>query len=341
MVFTTPAIAALRRRFPGAHLTYLVESGAEPVVRHHPDLDDVLIAGRPRGFARLAYDWQLARRLRRSRYDIVIDFHGGTRSAWLTVASGAPTRVGYDVPGRGWCYTTRVPWSRSLVPPRHSVQNLWDLIATLGIDEPNRIQDPVVMPLDAAAVLAVTTRLNAAHVPADARIVVMHVSAGNPFRRWPAEAFAAVAAALASEDPTRRILITSGPSEAAAAQAVAAAARTRAGSAADGIVRCGEFDLSELRALIARAALYIGGDSGPLHLAATTSTPVVALFGPTLPGRSMPWRDPAIPAVAVDAGDLPCRPCHQRHCVPGDFRCLTRITPDQVIAAAHRALRQN
>ena len=339
MVFTTPAIAALRRRFPGAHLTYLVESGAEPVVRHHPDLDDVLIAGRPRGLARLAYDWQLARRLRRSRYDIVIDFHGGTRSAWLTVASGAPTRVGYDVPGRGWCYTTRVPWSRSLVPPRHSVQNQWDLIATLGIDEPNRIQDPVVMPLDAAAVLAVTTRLNAAHVPADARVVVIHVSAGNPFRRWPADAFASVAAALASEDPTRRILITSGPSEAAAAQAVAAAARTRAGSAADGIVRCGEFDLSELRALIARAALYIGGDSGPLHLAATTSTPVVALFGPTLPGRSMPWRDPAIPAVAVDAGDLPCRPCHQRHCVPGDFRCLTRITPDQVIAAAHHALR--
>ena len=89
-------------------------------------------------------------------------------------------------------------------------------------------------------------------------------------------------------------------------------ARRLAGDAAAGIVRTGEFDLSELRALVDRAALYIGGDSGPLHVAATTRTPIVALFGPTLPERSMPWRDPSIGAIAVDAGPLPCRPCHQR-----------------------------
>ena len=66
----------------------------------------------------------------------------------------------------------------------------------------------------------------------------------------------------------------------------------------------GEFDLAELRALIARAAVYIGGDSGPLHIAATTTTPIVALFGPTLAERSMPWRDPRWFAEAVDAGAL-------------------------------------
>ena len=71
-------------------------------------------------------------------FDIVIDFHGGPRSGWLTLASGASIRVGYDLPGRGWCYTTRVPWTRSLVPPRHSVLNQWDLIATLGIEPPDR-----------------------------------------------------------------------------------------------------------------------------------------------------------------------------------------------------------
>jgi ADP-heptose:LPS heptosyltransferase len=84
--------------------------------------------------------------------------------------------------------------------------------------------------------------------------------------------------------------------------------------------------------------LYIGGDSGPLHVASATQTPIVALFGPTLPERSMPWRDPAVASIAVDAGPLPCRPCHQRHCVPGDFRCLTGITPKQVLAAARVAL---
>jgi ADP-heptose:LPS heptosyltransferase len=71
----------------------------------------------------------------------------------------------------------------------------------------------------------------------------------------------------------------------------------------------GEFDLEDLRALLGRASMYIGGDSGPLHIAATTRTPIVALFGPTLAERSMPWRDPRWPAAAVDAGPLPCRPC--------------------------------
>src|SRR5262249_53932790 len=101
----------------------------------------------------------------------------------------------------------------------------------------------------------------------------------------------------------------------------------------------GEFDLSELKALVSRAAVYIGGDSGPLHLAGTTTTPIVALLGPTLPERSMPWRDPRWFAEAVDAGALDCRPCRQRVCAPGDFRCLTRITAEQVAAAAERAIK--
>ncbi|MEP6783878.1 MAG: glycosyltransferase family 9 protein, partial [Acidobacteriota bacterium] len=137
---------------------------------------------------------------------------------------------------------------------------------------------------------------------------------------------------------SRRIIITSGPSEEVAAEGVAEEARQLAGDAAAGIVRTGEFDLSELRALVDRAALYIGGDSGPLHIAATSRTPVVALFGPTLPERSLPWRDPSVGAIAVDAGDLPCRPCHQRQCVPGDFRCLTKISPTMVVDAAERLL---
>lgn len=341
VVFTTPAIAAVRRRFPDAHLSYLVEPAAEPIVRHNPHLDNVIVAERPGGIERLAYDIRLARRLRAEQFDLVVDFHGGPRSAWLTWATSAPRRVGYDVPGRGWMYTTRVPWTRSLVPPRHSVEKQWDLLASIGIDPAERARDPVEMVEDPEARQAVTARLATARVPEDARIIVVHVSAGNPFRRWPAEGFAQVAAALAREDAARRIIITSGPSDESAADRVAQAAQQVAGDAASRILRCGEFDLRELRALVGRAALYIGGDSGPLHIASTTRTPIVALFGPTLPERSLPWRDPRIPAMAVDAGPLPCRPCHQRHCVPGDFRCLTMITPEQVIEAARTALATN
>jgi predicted lipopolysaccharide heptosyltransferase III len=340
VVFTTPAVAALRRHYPNASLSYLVERGAEPIVRHSPHLDHVIVAERPRGFARLAYDVALARGLRRQRYDLVIDFHGGPRSAWLTWATGAGRRIGYAMPGRAWAYTDTVPWTRSLVPARHSVENQWDLLTPLGVAPPERGSSPVEMAVSDHVTAAVTARLRAAGVADEAPLVLMHVSAGNPFRRWPADHFADVAAALARADHARRIIITSGPSEQEAADAIAAAAAARAADAASSIVRCGEFDLAELRALAARAALYIGGDSGPLHVAATTDVPVVALFGPTLPERSMPWRSASARAIAVDAGALPCRPCHQRRCVPGDFRCLTRVAPDRVVAAAEQLLKE-
>ncbi|MBM3820927.1 MAG: glycosyltransferase family 9 protein [Acidimicrobiia bacterium] len=131
-------------------------------------------------------------------------------------------------------------------------------------------------------------------------------------------------------------MIISGPSDAAAAETVAAQARAALGPAGAAVVH-GAFDVAELRALTQRAAVYIGGDSGPLHIASTTATPVVALFGPTLPERSMPWRDRRWFAEAIDAGPLPCRPCHQRVCVPGDFRCLTGIPVERVIDATERA----
>jgi ADP-heptose:LPS heptosyltransferase len=224
------------------------------------------------------------------------------------------------------------------VPPRHSVQNQWDLLAPLGIGAPEIGQPPVEMPADDEASATVRRRLGAAGVGDRDRIVVMHVSAGNPFRRWPPEHFARVAAELARRDASRRIIITSGPSESDAADAIATTAQHLAGDAAAGIVRCGEFDLSELRALVARAALFVGGDSGPLHVAATTETPIVGLFGPTLAARSAPWRDPDLPFEAVEPGVLPCRPCNQRTCTPGDFRCLTSISTDRVADAAERML---
>jgi ADP-heptose:LPS heptosyltransferase len=338
VVFTTPAVRALKRHFPHSRLTYLVEGLASVIVRHEPALDDVIVAERPRGLERVRYDLALARRLRAARFDVAIDFHGGPRSAWLTWASGAPRRIGYAIPGRQWMYTDRVPWSHDLVPPRHSVLNQWDLLRPLGIGPPDPADHPVAMAEDPDARERVRARLASAQVAPGASLVVVHVSAGNPFRRWPAASFAAVAAALAADRPERRIIITSGPSDSEAAAEVARAARSLAGPLGDRIVRCGEFDLAELRSLAEKAALFIGGDSGPLHIATTSPVPIVAIFGPTLPERSKPWRDPRWRFAAVEAGPLPCRPCHQRHCVPGDFRCLTGIGPARVIEEARRIL---
>ena len=338
VVFTTPAVRAVRQRFPDAHLTYVVEPAAAAIVAHNPHLDEVIVVEKKRGMAQLWHDVAIGRGLRASRYDIAIDFHGGPRASLLTWLSGAPTRIGYQVIGRSWMYTHRVERPRRL-RPRHSVTNQWDLLAPLDISLPDRTACPVEMEVDPAAAASVATRLAAAGVsPAD-RLVVVHVSAGNPFRRWPHDHFVTLVAALALDTPDTRVIVTAGPSERDAGRKVIASARAALGESAARVVSCGEFSLAELRALVDRAALFIGGDSGPLHIAATSAVPIVALFGPTLAVRSAPWRDERWTTIAVDGGELPCRPCDQRRCAPGDFRCLTSIAPAAVFDAATRALR--
>ena len=111
VVFTTPIIGALRRAWPDAHLAYLIEPAAAPVVGHHPALNDVILAPRTRGWRRIRDDFRLGRRLRRDRYDLVLDLHSGPRASWLTWLSGAPRRVGFEVQGRQWAYTDVVPRS--------------------------------------------------------------------------------------------------------------------------------------------------------------------------------------------------------------------------------------
>jgi lipopolysaccharide heptosyltransferase II len=334
VVFTTPAIRALRQRFPDAHLTYIVEPAAAPIVFHNALLNDVLVAPK-RG---LVADLALGRRLRRSRYDLAIDFHGGPRASLLTWLSGARERIGYDIPGRGWMYTRRVRRAREL-RPRHSVANQWDLLAAIGIAPADPSHAPVEMAVDAVAAQTVAQRLSETNVSAEDRLIVIHVSAGNPFRRWPLDSFSALVADLAARDARHRVVLTAGPSDRAAAARVIEAARRRLDPQEQHrVIECGDFSLAELRALVDRASVYIGGDSGPLHVAATSRVPIVGLYGPTLPARSAPWRDPALPAEAVEVYGLPCRPCDQRVCAPGDFRCLTTISPEQVAAAAVRLL---
>jgi lipopolysaccharide heptosyltransferase II len=342
VVLSTPVIRALRRTFPDATLTYLVERDAAAVVTGNPHLDEVLVVERSRGAMRVLDDLRLARTLRRRRFDVVIDMHGGPRSSWLALATGAPQRIGYDVAGRRWMYTRTVARPREL-RARHSVLNQWDLLSAVDgwvDDAPQPARDAVEMPLDPAADARIAGRLSAAGVRSGDALIVVHVSANNPFRRWPEPAFMELVAGLAGGASQRRVILSSGPSDRQAAGRIAAGAQERLGNAAASrVLDFGEFDLSELHALIARSQLFVGGDSGPLHIAATTCTPVVAIYGPTLPARSSPWRSPNLITESIEIPNLPCRPCDQRVCAPGDYRCLTRLEPQDVLAAAERALK--
>jgi lipopolysaccharide heptosyltransferase II len=336
VVFTTPSIRALHDRFPTAQISYVVEPAAAPVVERNTLLTQVIVAPRVRGLAGLRRDVELGRLLRDERYNIAIDFHGGPRASLLTWLSRAPIRIGYDIPGRRWMYTRVVARPRQL-RARHSVENQWDLLESLEIPRATPDTYPVEMPSPPDLARAVISRLQSAAVAASDPLVVIHVSAGNPFRRWPIQSFGEVAARLVTRHQRLRVIITSGPSQREAASQVIANAREKVDEHERArVLDCGDFSLSELRALVDRAALYIGGDSGPMHIAATSHVPMISLYGPTLPARSAPWRPAEWPSAAIEVHGLDCRPCDQRVCAPGDFRCLLRIEPREVIEMAER-----
>src|SRR4029453_10321361 len=140
VILTTPSVQALRHRFPDAKLLYLVEALAAPVVSNNPRIDQTFVMRHRRGWRRWLEDLRLARQLRAQRIDVAIDMHGGPRSGWLTWATRAPMRVGYDVSGRRWMYTHRIARPRGY-QPRPSVLNQWDLVAPV-VGSPAELPSP-------------------------------------------------------------------------------------------------------------------------------------------------------------------------------------------------------
>jgi ADP-heptose:LPS heptosyltransferase len=153
----------------------------------------------------------------------------------------------------------------------------------------------------------------------DARKVLLHAGSNWDRRRWPLDRFAALAAGLAG----RGWRVTLIPAEAGPQQAL------------DGVRILAAPSLPELREELASAALFIGNDSGPLHLAAALGTPCLALFGPNLVERSGPWPlpGPASPHRALWE-EVPCRPCSQVRCVqPWDW-CMGKLPMERVLTEA-------
>ena len=217
------------------------------MVAGNPHLDEVIVAPRPRGLARIADDLRLARRLAASA---LRPGHRPARRAAQRLADfgdrrAEPNRLRYQGTDAGCTRArSRAPAHRR---SRHSVVNQWDLLEAIEgwpVQGPDRARDRVEMAADSRADARVAERLQQAGVTPQHELIVVHVSAGNPFRRWPEPAFTTLVAGLAASSPARRIVLSSGPSDRDAADRIAAAARKRLGPAADRIVDFGEFDLA-------------------------------------------------------------------------------------------------
>jgi ADP-heptose:LPS heptosyltransferase len=329
VVMTAPAAALLKRFLPSSSLTYLVEEPYRRLVEGLPGIDQVRAVPAKqdrREFIRLL------KAIRNEHFDAVLDFHGGPRASWITAFSGAPIKVGYAIRGKRFLYDIRVP-RRPDEGALHSVQTHAALVRALGFDFADGEIPPIRLPDPTEGESSrVSDFLRQAGLERG-RFAVLHIGAGNGFRDWGEEKHAELLVLLGRR-PDLRFALIGGAGDLPRQAAVIERARASSSVAAEGRIAglAGRLNLIETKAVIARAALFIGPDSGPMHIASSTSTPIVAIFGPTSPDHFAPWRTEDRRIILQT--ELVCRPCRQHKCVTADFRCLRSISAGDVAAAA-------
>lgn len=315
VVMCTPALRAVKRRFPACHLTAAGRAGCCAVLEGLPWIDTLLpLPERPGFFKTLA----LRSALRAVRPDAALVFPHAFRTAWLAWLSGAPTRIGVDRGGRRLLLTDALSRYREngQPVPRYSALEYLELAARLGAPPDGAGLELAADPAEVAAVRALLD-------PARPVVGIAPGAAFGPSKRWLPERFAATADRLHREYGAQCVLMT-GPGEADTRDAVLDAAETP-------LIDCsgGQPTLARLKATIACTDVLIGNDSGPRHIAIAFQKPVICIMGSTRPAYTeSPWERGAVLRVDVD-----CGPCQRPHCST-DHRCMTGVTTERVVEAA-------
>jgi heptosyltransferase I len=320
VIHAIPAAAALRRRFPQAHIDWLVDPRYAELVELVECIDRP-IAFDPRdlrvGGAR---GWPALRQLRAEHYDAAIDLQGLLKSAVVARLVGATQTIGFPrahlrEPLARMFYTTAPdPGARP-----HVIEKNLGLLHPLGVSD-RAVRFPLRIPRT-ATVAAIVDRF------ADGYAIV-NPGAAWPNKCWPPDRFGAVATAIRREHGLRSLVLW-GPGEEALARSVAAASQGAAEAAPPTTI-------PDIVGIAREARLMVSGDTGPLHIAGAAGTPIVALFGPTSPERNGPWAPHDVTLSRV-AG---CSCLYERRCrraVP----CIDDIASDEVIAAVRQRLEVN
>ncbi len=317
VAMSTPALRALRTRFPEAKLTVVGRPGALGLLRHIPWLDAWVDA--PRGTS-----WSAIGELRAqlNRPDLAVLFPHSFRAAFLARASGAKRIVGYARGGRSLLLTDPVPPHREngSITPIYMADEYATLVESIGCD---RDDQGLELHASDAAIAHIQSQLKSG----GPLIGFAPGAAFGPSKCWLPERYAAVADALHERFGARCALLT-GPGEEKTRDAVQAAARKPLLTLDDGAPT-----LDTLLATISQLDLFIGNDSGPRHIAIAFDIPVVCIMGPTSPRYSCgPYERGTVLRVDVD-----CGPCQKPTCAT-DHRCMTRIKVESVVAEAAKLL---
>jgi len=318
-VLATGCLRALREAFPQAKIDAVVGPRSREIVATFPYFDELiyldnplyrLLDGRPAGFA--AARATLAE-LRRRRYDVCLDLLGDLPNCWLAWRTGAARRVAHDSMGGGFFLTDPVP--RDPARQRQSAV-MAEALAPLGIASAHPPELFVRSEDEKAAARALADT-------GDAPLVVVAPGALLPAKKWPAAHFARLIDLLRETMPLRAVLVGA-PADARDAAATAAATKEPV------LNLCGKLRLTPTIAVLKRARLFVGNDSGLTHATAALGVPVAQIFGPGLPerfGHHGP-RD-----TMIFQTQCPFYPCSPRFCRAPDRWCMAAIAPEQVAAA--------
>lgn len=328
VIRTLPAVSCLRRTWPEARIGWAVEEPSSELLEGHPDVDEVHILARRslrRGFAlaRLFRAAALLRRyaggLREGSWDWIVDLHGTFKSALIARMTGAPKIYGF---GRGHVreradlfYTDPLPLERRKMS---RVERALASAGLLGADvsSPRRL-----LPERPLAAEVAETFLSSLPPGGPTILISPGTSEAQSFKRYPAPLVARLADAIV-EATGGRVLLAWGPGEEDLVEEILGMVKRPAHATP-------ATSLVELAEIARRCDLFIGSDTGPLHLAAATGIPVVALYGPTDPVVNAPYTDR--PHLAFTAG-VACSPCRNRGC--RSQACLWRIDPLDVARQA-------
>lgn len=327
VLLASPVFSTLKRLAPDCEVDALIYADTSAMLDLHPAIAQIHCIDRnwkrQGGLVQLQAEWRLLQSLRTRRYDLVIHLTEHKRGAWLTRLLKPRWSVAPKQKGSFWrkSFTHFTPWSNH--SHRHTVETSLDFLRRLGL-QPTEDDKRLVLVPGAAAENRIAALLGEAGLD-ERPFVHLHPASRWLFKCWTAGKMAQVADALAARGLA--IVLTAAPDP----QERALVGEIRRAMQAPAIDLSGQLSLKELAALTARARLFVGVDSAPMHIAAAMKTPTVALFGPSGDIEWGPWRTAH---RIITSTEHPCRPCGQDGCGGGKIsECLTTLPVERVLAA--------
>ena len=327
-LMTIPALRALRRVLPDAHITLVIRPGTKGIFSEADFIDEILVYDRKNAFSIVAQ----VREWKRRKFDLAVLFQNAFEAALIPFLAGVPLRLGYATESRQALLTHPLPlpqWRHD----RHEVFYYLYLVTALEQMLFGRSIICEAEP-DASIQISEARKAQAAELlraygvsEEDAVVAICPGSINSRAKRWPAESYALLADRLI--ESKRRVLFIGSKDETDVSEDVTRRMRQKP------IVLTGKTTLDQITAVLDRADLIVTNDTGPAHIGAALGRPTIVIFGPTNPLTTRPFA----PEAVILRHPPDCAPCMLRDC-PIDHRCMTAITVDEVFEQSHALLKR-